>query len=113
MNKFVEKGKVAVIISPQFGAGWYTWNNYNENLLFDPILVKLVGVLHNHKIDTKEYQDIAERIVKRAEEIEPDGYFSVSGLSIVWLPVGTKFIIEEYDGSESILEMNDTQWMTA
>ena len=49
MEKVIENGQVAVIYSPGFGAGWYTWNqsrfpelNDGTALLFDPILVDLV-----------------------------------------------------------------------
>ena len=44
MKKVIENGQVAVIYSPGFGAGWYTWNqgrfpelNDGTALLFDPI----------------------------------------------------------------------------
>ena len=26
MNKLIRDGKVAVLISPEYGAGWSTWN---------------------------------------------------------------------------------------
>lgn len=113
MNKYVEDGHVAVIISPGFGAGWTTWNNHNMNLVFDPILVELVKLLHKENTESEKL-DIIKRIEARAEELEPDGYFgSASELGIVWLPEGTRFIIEEYDGSESIRTIEDTNWITA
>ena len=30
-------------------------------------------------------------------------------LSIAWIPVGTKFTIQEYDGSESIMTVEDLE----
>ena len=42
MNKLIVDGKVAVLISPGFGAGWYTWNYDYPEILFDPAIVKLV-----------------------------------------------------------------------
>lgn len=115
MDKVIRGDRVAVLYSPGFGAGWYTWNiNYDDNLnpealLFDPKLVELV-----ESIDSGLNIDIYAEIEKRAEEIVPDGYFGgLYDLRIMWLPVGTKFIVEEYDGSESIRVLENTQWMTA
>ena len=49
MNKVVENGQVAVLYSPGFGAGWYTWNEARFEdesdaleLVFDPTIVSLV-----------------------------------------------------------------------
>ena len=42
MRKLSENGKVAVLYSPEFGAGWYTWNQDHPEILFDPAMVKLV-----------------------------------------------------------------------
>jgi len=34
-------------------------------------------------------------------------------LSIAWLPVGTKFRITEYDGSEGLEYEEEQEWMVA
>jgi hypothetical protein len=49
MNKVVRDGKVAVIYSPHYGAGWYSWHGIPE-LLFDPAVVAM--------IETDRYEDI-------------------------------------------------------
>lgn len=41
-NKVIRDGKVAVVYSPGFGDGWYTWNMDCPELLFDPIIVQCV-----------------------------------------------------------------------
>lgn len=41
MQKVIRNGKVAVLYSPDYGAGWYTWHN-KEELVFHPVLVELV-----------------------------------------------------------------------
>lgn len=115
MNKVIRDGKVAVLYSPGFGAGWYTWNSLKGdsedqgiNLVFDPILVELV-----EKRNKDNFADFTNRIEKRAGEILPEGCFGgADDLTIVWLPVGTKFRIEEYDGSESITTI-DNLWLVA
>jgi len=34
-------------------------------------------------------------------------------LEVKWLPIGTKFRIDEYDGSESIELLGDIDWLEA
>lgn len=92
-----EHGEVAVLISPGFGAGWVTWNDDDEALLFHPELVQAVL----DKKSTKEIEAIAERLV-------PDGYFGgARNLKVIWLEPGTLFTVEEYDGSESLRTYDD------
>jgi hypothetical protein len=111
MNKVIENGQVAVLYSPGWGAGWYTWNK-NEALLFDPILVELVKLKNDYSGD--DVSPIVNRIIKRAEEIEPGGYFGGAvDLDIYWTPEGTQFFMEEYDGAESISTRDNTKWMIA
>lgn len=102
----IRDGLVGVIYSPGFGSGWYTWNMLHENceqLIFDPLLIELIE---------KEYP--TSDIEARAQEIVPEGHFlGIEDLIVQWLPIGTKFIIQEYDGSESIHTMEDMQWLQA
>jgi hypothetical protein len=37
MQKLIRDDKVAVLVSPGFGAGWYTWH-WVEELIYDPSL---------------------------------------------------------------------------
>ena len=92
MNKVIRDGKVAVLYSPGFGAGWSTWNN-QEELVFHPTIVHMVESNERHKI-TKEFMD---------DLGYPQVYCGgAEDLTIAWLPEGSRFTIEEYDGSESI-----------
>ena len=96
MDKVIRNGNVAVLYSPGFGAGWYTWNTDVEACLFDPEIVALV-----------EQGADAAAIVKVAEKKWNQGkdYFYPGGaedLEIEWIPEGTAFDVQECDGSESI-----------
>lgn len=94
MKKEVRDGKVAVLVSPGFGAGWYTWNGIEE-LIFHPKLVELVEQDNRH--------EITEELCKKL--LDTDKYictFGASNLKIFWINIGDKFIIEEYDGWEDI-----------
>ena len=94
MEKVIRNGQVAVLYSPGFGAGWYSWNGKKE-LLFHP---KLVEMVENNK-----QKEITEELCK--ELLNTNDYICVLGaedLQIEWLDEGTVFEINEYDGSESI-----------
>lgn len=102
-ERYIKDGKVAVLISPGFGAGWSTWNDeeYRDILLFDKRLVKAAmdGVRDCCHLVTGVI-GIDEKVVFL------DGWEDVS---IEWLPVSTKFIVEEYNGNESILTTDDIE----
>ena len=98
MEKVIRDGKVAVIISAGWGAGWSTWHGHKE-LIFHPKLVELVesGQHNQDNISTLLIELLSE---KEAEHVYLGG---VEDLTIQWIPEGTKFKIEEYDGSEYII----------
>ena len=104
MNKVIRDGKVAVLVSQGYGAGWSTWmdNDSNESV-FDPDVVKAVE-------KGTSYEDILPYLKKKYNEEYFGGYYQ---LVIEWVPVGQKFRIEEYDGLESILFEEDLHWITA
>ena len=101
MAKLIKDGMVAVVICPGYGAGFSTW--YNEVYPMD--------------------KDMAEAVLAGSENLvitafrkmvpEDDLVNDYRELDVVWVPVGTKFIIREYDGHESIQTFDDIDWMTA
>lgn len=99
MEKVIRDGKVAVLVSPGFGSGWYTWNDDYLQLLFHP---KLVEMVEQGKAD-----QIDEEWVKENLGIENVYCGGAYRLEIHWLPVGTAFTIDEYDGFESLLTAAD------
>jgi hypothetical protein len=103
MNKVIRDGHVAVIFSPGHGAGWYTWHNVEE-LVYDPVIVEMIeNVVHPTFIE--EY----------CEKTYGDNHYygGAHQLAIVWMPEGTEFIINEYDGHESVEYKDSMQWMKA
>lgn len=98
MEKVIKDGKVAVLVSHGFGAGWYSWNR-NEQLLFNPKLVEMVEQNRTNEID--------EDWVKENLGIEDVYCGGASDLKIHWLPIGTAFEINEYDGAESLITIAD------
>jgi hypothetical protein len=98
MEKVIRDGNVAVLYSPGYGAGWYSWNSEHKELLFHPKLVEMVEAGRN--------AEITDNWLK--ENLGPDFYAGgAKDLRIAWLPEGTAFEINEYDGSESIRTLDD------
>lgn len=105
MERLVRDGKVAVLVSPGFGAGWYTWNMEHPSILFDPNIVDMV-------LSNAELRDIEAYVDQTYGEDEI--YTGGAGdLVIRWVPEGVRFRINEYDGSESLVLESDERWITA
>lgn len=104
MNKVIKEGKVAILYSPRYGAGWYSWNNFCPQCVFSPEIVKMV---EDDRLD-----DVTSELCK---SLFGDEFYSggSDGLRIHWLPEGTNFTIDEYDGFESIHYVDQIQYLTA
>lgn len=102
--KLIRDGKVAVIVSPGYGAGWSTWlgsetSHKREEAVFCPDLVLAI-----------EVGDAAAVKERAARIFGPDIY--LGGLvrsdergikaRVQWVPIGTRFEISEYDGFETL-----------
>lgn len=95
--------EVAVLFSPNFAAGWSTWNKDFPELIFLPEVVELV-------LDGK-LSEIEPLVDKMYDEEVYCG--AVENLVVQWIPEGTEFKIEECDGSESIVFREDDDWIKA
>jgi hypothetical protein len=101
VNKLIKDGKVAVLISPGFGAGWSTWNLRNPDTLFDAGLADLV------------LKGDPEQILAYATVKWPDAYMGgLKDLTVEWVDQGQLIKINEYDGSESIEYRDSDDWIT-
>ena len=102
-EKYIKDGQVAVAYSPGFGAGWSTWNDIKlaETLLFHPDIINMILSDKQSEID-KDW--LVEHFGEEFEEIYCGG---ASNLSIKMVPVGTHFRIDEYDGSENVIELEN------
>lgn len=102
MEKLIIDGEVAVLVSHGYGAGWSTWE-HDERMLFDPVLAQML-------LDGAG----GDKIEKVAKERYPDAYLGgLDGLTVHWVPVGTRFRIEEYDGSEGLMLESEYHWSVA
>ena len=102
MNKVIRNGLVAVLYSPGFGAGWYTWNTGQPEILFDPAVVELV--------EAERWEELQAYVTLKYPDIYAGG---MRDLEVTWIPQGTQFRVNEYDGSESIETCDSVDWITA
>jgi len=102
MNKLIKDGMVAVLYSPDYGSGWYTWNLEMPELIFEPAIVKLV--------EEEKFDELQTYVELKYPEIYKGGMMD---LQIAWVPEGAEFRINEYDGAESIEIKEDIDWFVA
>ena len=101
MEKVIKDGKVGVLVSPGFGAGFSTWGAPIE-AIFNPTLIELV--------QQEKVQEAVDFVEKTWEDVYTGG---VQDLVVNWVPEGSEFIIEEYDGSETLMLKTDYNWIKA
>jgi hypothetical protein len=106
MEKYVKDGRVAVLVTKDYGAGWYT-NHGEEELVFDKHIVE--QVLKGE--DIKEYLNMVYKTYNFKYVYY--NWAHVPDLEVVWVPENTKFFITEYDGWESVWPINDIPWLEA
>lgn len=100
MKKLIVDGKVAVLISHGYGAGWSSGGNLDP---FDPVLAEML-----HKNCSRE------ALFEEAKKRYPNEYLGgIVCLRIEWVPVGTRFRIHEYDGFESLIIYNPEDYYEA
>jgi hypothetical protein len=102
MNKTIKDGRVAVVYSPGYGAGWSTWNPGYPEMVFDPGLVDLVLAGNKEKI--------LAYITLKWTDAHMQG---VDNLEVEWIAKGVDFIIDEYDGAETIGFKDQMKWIRA
>ena len=100
MKMFKKDGKTAVLVSPGYGAGFSTWNKPEMAVDFDLVEAFLDG-------DRTRFKCILE------EKYENPYGGGVTDLEVQWVTEGTQFMIEEYDGNESIVDISELNLFTA
>ncbi len=101
-EKYVRDGKVAVLISGGFGAGWTSWldDDEKQQAAMDRRLVE--RVLSGGQLDDELLDEV----------LGPRQYRCTLGLpvEVQWVEEGAPFYIHEYDGSETIKSTEDLIW---
>lgn len=101
MEKVIRDGKVAVIVSPGFCAGFVTWSDKQ----ISPFEPKVVEMIEKGKQD-----EITEDWCKENLGLENIYCGGARDLKIEWLPECVSFSINEYDGSESLYRSDEMEY---
>lgn len=76
-------------------------------MLYDPTVVKWVE-------DGEPSGEARVRLEATLDEKYPSCYLGgLRNLQIRWVPVGSRFVVDEYDGSESVVVEQEFDWMVA
>lgn len=105
MEKYEDNGRVAVLVSVGYGAGWSTWNDgFEEELAMDARLVECV-------MQDKGDEYLTDLLNSMGlSSVYTGGY---NDLEVVWVDKGSRFRINEYDGYENIIILEGEHYMTA
>jgi len=75
--------------------------------------VELGGELEKHDSSGRRIDRADERLVNVIEELGKAANGKYANLAIAYVPKGTQYRIDEYDGMESVLTIADYEWKTA
>jgi hypothetical protein len=103
-EKMVKDGKVAVLYTPGYGAGWYSWNTDMEWMLFDREIVEavLAGDTTN-----------AAALAVQKGGGEDVCVLGADNLMVKWVSVGAQFEVNECNGYESIHVIGERTYLVA
>ena len=97
-DTYCKDGKMAVLVSPGYGAGWSTWNV--RELAYNKLVVDAFLDYREGRITEDEFKEHINYLYPN-DNVYFGGFDE--GLEIRWVPFGTRFYITEYDGSESLV----------
>jgi hypothetical protein len=99
-KKLIKDNKVAVLYSPGYGAGWSTWLSVQDDV--DYYSFRQFVVFDMHLVEAVLRKDFNE-VERLIYAIAPEAYLGgIRDLTVAWLDKNCSFLIEEYDGNESI-----------
>lgn len=113
-----------VLVSPGFGAGWSSWNTeHGKALAEDECLIALVeagrheGRIKDDRGPEYDYHECSQEFHDRALEVarangaKDDWHPYYGGVTdLVVREVSGRYRINEYDGSESLVEESEEVW---
>lgn len=104
IEKYEKDGKVAVLVSQGYGAGWSSWASSSEDqaIAMDKRIVQYV--LDEDLIGLGKFMEMEY----------PDVYLGgMEDLTVKWVTKGEAFEITEYDGYESLNIIGEQEYWIA
>jgi hypothetical protein len=110
-----EDGSVAVVLSGDYGSGWSTEtsdSSVKPQLMFDSRIVRYVLSGENKNICQDDYNDLMKTIFPDLG-YDPGDFDGFCALTVTFIPKDTLFRIDQYDGAESIVIFDPSNYFTA
>jgi hypothetical protein len=98
MEKIIKDGMVAVAVHSSYGSGWSTSNHVD---------------CRDARFNSLFLEGKWEEAKELCEELQLGYSGAARGVEIEWVPLKTFFVLNEYDGRESVRELNDFSWIEA
>jgi hypothetical protein len=119
IRKVVRDGKVAVLITEEYGSGWYT-KHEDKRLLFLPELAAYIEKFRsnpqnkNRRLPSQDVQQILYNLNENPYTDEDIPYCGgAQDLCIHGVPEGSEFRIQADDGNEFIVLKSEQEWLKA
>jgi hypothetical protein len=118
MEKFVDSnGFVALLVSENYGNGWWT-DHRVDALLWSPKIVDWVLRGKPEDEDDSLFEHLSWHLSSDGGEVDDELVESCldtlhRDVVVEWIPAGTEFVIDTYDGQESVLTEEDFVWHLA
>ena len=117
-ERFEEHGRIGVLYSRGYGAGWSTWagEDIAQQVAMDrEVIEKWLSLARKPDdedvLTTDSRKEFEEFLTEKfGDHFYPGG---IAGLTLEMIPKGTEFRITEYDGYEQIEKKLDTNWWMA
>lgn len=108
---------VAIVYSPGYGGGWSTWGYGIDATDARVAYLVMTGGFGRLLMPGYEPDEPHEVIVDGTTGYLYSSWYESEShgdkLVIRWLPPGTLYRIDEYDGAESVMEMGSYDWHSA
>ena len=115
MEVYYNEDKTAYAVLVSHGSGWSSWND--RTVAYDKRMVEFWLTHHESEDVMRALSEWEDNDVKAAAEQYfasigyPHIYFSgFADITLEWVPVGSIWCINEYDGSETLMMLNDYDW---
>lgn len=104
-----------ILISPNFGAGWSTWQTTPQQAKFALTYQPLITALDKDTNLTNEERELSFKNALRLFEHDFTRLFDetpyiMTHLDLIVVEVEGKFRISEYDGAESVVLFNEENY---
>lgn len=103
-----------ILYSPGFGAGWSTWAHSDkpEFVKFMLTYPPLIEAVENGEKLVPYHPALRQFLAEAKEKFGEDYVYCGGADQLAVAEVSGPFRVDEYDGSESIVEASDQKWIS-